>query len=147
MTYRKKRSFEYNGVIYKSNYEKKQAEWLTKHNIKFEYEPHSLDYMDSVYNAHCEDCGSQNVCSVRSYTPDFYLPDTGIYVETKGKLDAPTRTKMQQVCNQRQEDIRIVFMRDNWLTRKHKMNYSRWCELKGITFAVGNIPLEWGKKK
>ena len=81
----------------------------------------------------------------RIYKPEFYFPDTGVYVETKGKFDASTRTKMREVCKQSSLEIRMVFMRNNWLTRKHKMTYGRWCDLHDIQWAVGYIPIEWTK--
>ena len=110
---------------------------------EFDYEIVQLEYKAKVYQGQCGDCGSDNCFSSRLYTPDFYFPRTGIFVETKGKFDALSRTKMSQVCQQSDKDIRIVFMRDNWLTRKRSMTYSRWCELNGIQCAIGDIPLEW----
>ena len=100
---------------------------------------------DRHRNGECLRCGSTNIGKHRIYTPDFHLQSTDIFVETKGKFDAQTRTKMKEVCEQSDKDIRMVFMRNNWLTRKHKMTYGRWCDLHGIKWAVGDIPLSWGK--
>jgi len=132
--------------IFRSEYERRQARRLLKNNISFLYEHQQLSFMADVRNARCRSCDSTDCVQLRSYTPDFYLTETGIFVETKGKFDAPNRTKMKQVCRQSDEDIRMVFMRDNWLTKKKKMNYSRWCEINDITCAIGDIPLEWGRK-
>lgn len=143
MPYRRKRVFELDGVSYRSQYEWRQAVRLTKLGAEFEYESKELSYESAVYNSHCRNCGSDDVCSNRIYTPDFFLPKSGIYVETKGKFDGPTRTKMLEVLKSREEDIRMVFMRDNYLTRKKSMTYSRWCELNDVKYAVGDIPVEW----
>ena len=132
--------------IFRSEYERRQARKLIAGGIPFLYEHQQLTYNSVVRNAACANCGSKDVTQVRSYTPDFYLLDTGVFVETKGKFDAPNRTKMKQVCHQKDQDIRMVFMRDNWLTKKRKMNYSRWCDINDIAYAVGDIPPEWGRK-
>ena len=130
--------------IMRSGYEQTQAERLIKAKVVFYYEKIQMGYDACVRNGKCNDCNGTSIVSSRLYTPDFYFPDTDIFVETKGKFDGPNRTKMKQVCQQSTEDIRMVFMRDNWLTRKKKMNYSRWCIINEIQYAIGDIPLEWG---
>ena len=132
--------------IFRSEYERRQAKRLVASNIPFLYEDFTMEYEGVIKNGWCNSCNSHDVAQLRMYTPDFYLVDTQIFVETKGKFDAPNRTKMKAVCQQSESDIRMVFMRDNWLTKKKKMNYSRWCEINGIHFAIGDIPIEWGKK-
>lgn len=134
-----------NEWIMRSEYERRQANRLIANGVVFLYESIQMGYEGAVTNGFCADCNSPNVLTKRLYTPDFYFPDTEIFVETKGKFDAPNRTKMKQVCGQGSEDIRMVFMRDNWLTRKKKMSYSRWCTINDIQYAVGDIPLEWVK--
>jgi hypothetical protein len=129
--------------IFRSEYERRQARRLVENNVPFLYEHEQLSFMGEVRNASCTSCGSDSVVQLRSYTPDFYLINTGIFVETKGKFDAPNRTKMKQVCQQSEQDIRMVFMRDNFLTKKKKMSYGRWCDINNIQWAVGDIPLEW----
>ena len=140
---RRARAFPYEGEIYKSKYELQQATRLLEGCISFEYEKHEIEFLSEIRNSECLACGSTSVGKHRIYTPDFYFPETGVFVETKGKFDAATRTKMKEVCAQSTNDIRMVFMRNNWLTRKHKMTYGRWCDLHGIQWAVGNIPTEW----
>lgn len=142
---RRPREFPFEGEVYKSKYERDQAQRLRETGVRFEYEKHSIEFLSEIRNAECLDCGSTFVGKNRVYTPDFHLPDTGVFVETKGKFDSATRTKMKEVCAQSDKDIRMVFMRNNWLTRKHKMTYGRWCDLHDIQWAVGDIPLEWGK--
>ena len=129
--------------IMRSEYERRQALRLIEHEVIFEYEGIALEYCAKVHRGLCLDCGAENVGSVRGYTPDFYFPLTDVFVETKGKFDSQNRTKMKEVCLQTKDDIRMVFMRDNWLTKKRKMNYSRWCTINDIPYAIGDIPLEW----
>jgi len=140
---RRAREFPLKGNIYRSKYERDQAQRLLDGGVRFEYEHKNLSFISEVKNAECLNCGSRVVGKNRMYTPDFYFPATGVFVELKGKFDAATRTKMNDVCHQSECDIRIVFMRDNFLTRKHKMTYGRWCDLHGIIWAVGDIPWEW----
>jgi hypothetical protein len=74
------------------------------------------------------------------------LPN-GIIVEAKGKLDRLVREKMALVFEQNPDlDIRLLFMRDNKLSKTSKTRYSDWCEKRGIKYAVseqGHIPEEW----
>jgi hypothetical protein len=128
---------------YKSKYEYEQATRLEEHSINFEYEAHTIDYHDTVQNGTCMDCGSTRIGVGRRYTPDFWFPNSNLYVETKGKFDRDNRRKMIAICEECDVEIRMVFMRDNWLTRKHGMKYSTWCDRYGITYAIGDIPLEW----
>lgn len=129
--------------MFRSEYERRQARRLIENGVRFEYENTQLSYLDIVHNGACLECGSVAIGKTRCYTPDFYFPETKVYVETKGKFDSLSRTKMRLVCEQSEEDIRLVFMRDNFCTRKHKMTYGRFCDLHNIQWAVGDIPLDW----
>ena len=140
---RRNKGMVVDGQLYRSKYEANQAKILIKEKINFEYEEHIVSFMEPISNGTCRDCDGTNVSKSRVYTPDFYFPETGIFVELKGKFDAPTRTKMKHVTEQCTEDIRMVFMRNNYVTRKHSMSYGRWCDLHEIQWAVGNIPKEW----
>ena len=124
-------------------YEFKQAARLTDAGIYFEYEPISFKYKQPVNNAVCNNCGEGDVVKIRSYTPDFYFPKSHLYVETKGKFTPEARTAMTHIVKYSPYEVRMVFMTDNWLSKKHSMRYSRWCELHDIKCAIGNIPLEW----
>ena len=128
---------------YKSKYEELQAARLEDNNINFEYEPIQLDWVEIVNHAYCGECYSEDVKKNRKYTPDFWFPKSKIFVETKGKFTPEARTKMYQICYQSEYEVRMVFMRDNYLTRKHGMKYSRWCEIHDIKYAIGDIPIEW----
>jgi hypothetical protein len=79
----------------------------------------------------------------RKYKPDWRLPN-GIIVESKGKLDAGTRTKHLQIKKQHPDlDIRFVFQYDNKLSKVSKTRYSTWCEKHGFKYAFKRIPREW----
>ena len=128
---------------YKSRYEYNQAVRLEKNSITFEYEEHKLLWEQAIGGGSCPSCGSSEVVKRRSYTPDFWFPKSGIFVETKGRFTSENRTFMEQIIQQSEQEIRMVFMSDNYCTKKKGMRYSRWCELKGIEYAIGSIPLEW----
>ena len=128
---------------YKSRYEYNQAVRLEKNGVNFEYEKHKIEWYQEISRGHCPVCQSTDVCQVRSYTPDFYFPETNIYVETKGRFTSENRTFMSQIVKQADTEIRMVFMADNYCTKKKGMKYSRWCELNNIEYAIGSIPLEW----
>ena len=143
---RRRKILPLDGITYRSKYERRQAERLLDNGITFEYESKVLEYLDPVNNGACADCGSNRVSAARLYTPDFYFPETGIFAETKGLFDQQSRRKMKNIAEQLKEDVRMVFQRDNWLTKRHSMNYSRWSDLNGLQWAIGDIPLGWCKK-
>lgn len=123
-------------------------EWLIavdlwERGIEYEYETTVLDYTSDVYRGLCDTCGSTHVRSQHTYTPDFILPN-GIMVEAKGKFLPENRTIMEDVVRDNPDkDIRMLFQRNNFLTKKKSMTYGRWCDLKGIKWAVGRVPEEW----
>lgn len=128
---------------YRSGFELTIANQLKALGIEFEYETRTLSYKLPKRLGKCQDCGSENVVEQKVYTPDFIL-DNGIIIECKGKFTPSERTKMVQVLKDNPtSDIRILFQRDNWLTKKKKKKYSGWCEQKGITYAIGTVPEGW----
>mgnify|MGYP003525181812 FL=1 len=70
-----------------------------------------------------------------------------MYIESKGKFTAQDRKKMVLVKEQNPEaDIRLLFMRDNYLTTQKKSKYSTWAIRNDFTFAVsysGHVPDSW----
>jgi len=75
---------------------------------------------------------------------DFWLPKQKILIEAKGVFTADNRKKHLALQEEYPElDIRFVFQRDNWLTRKHATKYSDWCEKNCFKYAIGSIPEEW----
>ena len=84
-----------NKIKYRSKFELSLAKTLTANNIEFQYEEERFEYIPAP----------------RHYTPDFYFPETNIYVEAKGHLDKGDRVKMVLMKKQHPElDIRFVFV-------------------------------------
>ena len=88
--------------------------------------------------------------SKHKYRPDFELPN-GILVEAKGRLTFFDRAKMLLVIKANPDkDIRLLFMRDNKLTKKSKQRYTDWARANGIKCHVsdlGSIPEAWIAEK
>ena len=115
---------------YRSKYERDVCGDLDARKVKYDYEPTVLLY--------------EVPARMHKYTPDVVL-DNGIIVELKGKFTAADRKKMVLVIEQNPDlDIRMLFMRNNTLTKISKTRYTDWCDKRGIKCAVGReIPKEW----
>lgn len=85
---------------------------------------------------------------VRTYTPDFVLPN-GIIIETKGRFTTADRQKHLMILEQYPElDIRFVFSNPNQKINKgSKTSYGMWCERHGFKYAKELIPKEWLREK
>jgi hypothetical protein len=118
-----------NRAGYRSGFELKLAQTLVENKINFTYEETRIPYIPKT----------------RTYTPDFYLVDSDIYIEAKGNLTKDDRVKMVLVKQQHPEyDIRIVFMNArNKIYKGSKTTYSDWAERYGFLWAEGSIPKEW----
>lgn len=128
---------------FRSEFEYFVALDLYERGIEFSYETEELEVNQQVYKGKCQTCGSTHVFSVRRYTPDFILPN-GIMVEAKGKFMSQNRTKMIEVKESNPDaDVRMLFMRNNYLTKKKSGTYGDWCDRNGFRWAVGQIPEEW----
>ena len=136
----KKTGFYRNGTMkkstaqragYRSTFELNIAKSLANKGISFEYENVKLTYIPKP----------------RTYTPDFYLPETDIYVEAKGYLDKGDRVKMQLVKEQHPDlDIRFVFLNaNNKIYKGSKTTYGAWANRYNFKWAEGTIPAEWFK--
>lgn len=116
----------------RSGFERKGIAFLRSKGIDFKYESRRLPYTVPAKNKH--------------YVPDFELPN-GILVEFKGKFDRETREKMLLAIAQNpKEDIRILFMRNNKLSKQYKTRYGDFCDKHKIKWAAndeGIIPEEW----
>jgi predicted nuclease of restriction endonuclease-like RecB superfamily len=118
---------------FRSDYELSVAKYLAEQGVKYEYESEKLSYQPKL----------------KTYTPDFYLPEQDIYVEAKGFFSPADRQKMLLVIKQNMFcDIRMLFLRaSNKLNRSSKTTYGSWCDKHGILWADKTIPLEWLEKK
>ena len=117
---------------YRSKFELNIARLLAERSVPFEYENSKVTYIPKP----------------RTYTPDFYLSETDIYIEAKGHLDKADRVKMLLVKEQHPDlDIRFVFLRArNKIYRGSKTTYADWATKHGFQWAEGMIPEEWYKK-
>ncbi len=74
------------------------------------------------------------------YIPDFIVYDkygNKIYIEAKGLFTPSDRTKMLKVKELHPDkDIRIVFMQDNYLTKKKLKRYTQWADENGFISSV-----------
>lgn len=116
---------------FRSNFEQQVANSIERQGHTYQYEEEKIEYVIPAQK--------------KKYLPDFKV--NGIYIEAKGKFDAASRKKMALVIQQNPDlDIRMLFMRDNTITKTSKTRYSDWCEKNGITWAVsanGEVPEEW----
>ena len=117
---------------YRSGLEETIALQLTSLSVPVMYETEKIKY---------------EVNEVRSYTPDFLLPN-GIIIESKGRFVAADRKK--HLLIQKQHiflDIRFVFSNSKAkLTKGSKTTYGDWCNKHGFLYADRLIPEEWIKE-
>lgn len=127
-----------------SNYEQRVFYDAKKRGFQVRYEPAAFFFERRGRGTYCRHCGSGETFKRHKYTPDFGIGG-GIFVETKGKFDAPARSKHIDFSESRKDvDLRFLFAVDNWVTKKHARRYSDWCRERGIKYAVGSqIPQEW----
>ena len=114
---------------YRSKFEVRVAADLGKRKVDFQYEKVSFDYVPKI----------------RNYTPDFYLPESKIYIETKGRLTTNDRVKHLLIKDQYPDlDIRFVFVNaDNKISRTSKTTYANWCDRHKFLWAESLVPMEW----
>ena len=118
---------------YRSKFELSLARKLIQNKIKFEYEKKKIMYIPKI----------------RTYTPDFYIPATNIYIEAKGEFDKADRVKMALIKEQHKDlDIRMVFMNArNKIYKGSKTTYADWCLKHDYRWAEKAIPMEWLKNE
>ena len=116
---------------FRSRFELQLAKGLADNKVKFEYESKKFLYVPKP----------------RTYTPDFYLVESDIYIEAKGHLDKADRVKMALVKQQHKDlDIRFVFMNArNKIYKGSRTTYADWCNKHNFRWAEKSIPTEWFK--
>lgn len=114
---------------FRSDFELRLARKLAEGGRSFEYEAQKIQYQPTIKN----------------YTPDFWFPEYGFFVEAKGKFDSSDRAKHLLIKKQNPDiDIRFVFMRArNKIRKGSKTSYADWCERHKFIWAEGSIPEEW----
>lgn len=117
---------------YRSKFEKRVGAQL---GSRAKYEAERLEY---------------EVHLVKKYLPDFVLEwkdGTKRYIEAKGLFTPADRRKLLWVMEAHPDiDLRIVFQKDNYLTRAKSSRYSDWAEKNGFKWAVGSVPASWRRK-
>lgn len=118
---------------FRSDLEKRTADFLNKRKVKFQYEEVKLKWQD---------------LRIRTYTPDFILSN-GIIIETKGRFISSDRTKHLFVKSQHPHlDIRFVFSNPKAkLYKGAKSSYGDWCDKHGFQYSKETIPVGWLKEK
>lgn len=126
----KKKTRKLSKIRFKSGAEEKFATYLREKKVFFYYEPIKYNY---------------NVVEVRTYTPDFHVPDKDIFFEVKGFFSPADRKKMLLVKESNPNlDVRMIFQQDNRISKRSKTRYSEWCDKHGLKYHVGlNLPKEW----
>ena len=119
-------------VRYRSNFENNFATFLDNNHINYEYERIKLRYTPKE----------------RKYTPDFYLVDHDMFIETKGRFVASDRAKHLLIQEQYPGiDLRFVFQKaGEKISRNSKTTYGEWCHKHGFQYAQEEIPRFWLKK-
>ena len=81
---------------FRSGLEERIASELETESVAFEFEKTKLEYTKPM--------------KVHTYTPDFYIPKTDMFIETKGLFTSADRQKMRLVKEQHPDlDIRFIF--------------------------------------
>jgi|TARA_R110000751_G_scaffold12185_4_gene41943 hypothetical protein len=118
---------------YRSNLERNIVRVLDKYKVPFEYEPDRLKYQPKI----------------RTYIPDFYIPDGDFYIEGKGYFHtADERTRHLLIRDQLGVEVKFVFGNpDTYISKTSKTTYKEWCERYGFEQSGLNIPKKWFKQK
>jgi|TARA_B110000902_G_scaffold213524_1_gene245070 hypothetical protein len=116
---------------YRSGLEDRISEQLKALSVPVKYEEFKIKYQ---------------VNEVRTYTPDFELPN-GIIIESKGRFVVADRKKHLLIQKQHPDlDIRFVFYNSRGKINKgSKTTYGMWCDKHGFLYADKLIPEEWIK--
>jgi hypothetical protein len=116
---------------FRSRFERRFAKDLNERGVEFEYEDHKFSYQPKI----------------KKYTPDFYLPEFDLFIETKGFFTAADRIKHILIKEQHPDlNLKFVFMNAfNKLSRSSSTTYGSWCTDHGFQFAEERIPKEWIK--
>jgi hypothetical protein len=116
---------------YRSGLEDRISKQLKALSVPVKYEEFKIKYQ---------------VNEVRTYTPDFELPN-GIIIESKGRFVVADRKKHLLIQKQHTDlDIRFVFSNSRAKINKgSKTTYGMWCDKHGFLYADKLIPEEWIK--
>ena len=116
---------------FRSGLEEAIASELDTKKIEYKFEETKLNYTKPQ--------------KVHTYTPDFYLTGSDIYIETKGYFTSQDRQKMRLIKEQHpQLDIRFIFSNSKTrISKKSKTTYGMWFDKYGFKYADKHVPTEW----
>lgn len=105
---------------YKSKFERRLATTFRKRKLEFKYEAQKFKFIQPQLE--------------RTYTPDFWLPQVGAYVESKGKLTPEDRKKLLWWRESNPNvPLIILFMRGrNPIRRGSETSYLDWAAKHGF---------------
>jgi hypothetical protein len=127
----------------RSKFELSVQRSLKEAGVKFRYEAETYDLWDTVTGSKCAECGSKTIQKRIRYTPDWFL-EHGVIIETKGIFTGLDRKKITLLRQQHGVEVKMLFMRDNKISRYSNTRYSDWCEQHGFDYAIGTeVPKEW----
>lgn len=131
-------------VAYRSGLERSIRAGLDDSAIGYEYEPVTFAYTVPETGYLCQKCGQTAIVKKVKYTPDFYIGKR-FYVEAKGRFTGVNRRRLLAWrASQPGIDIRLVFQRDNTLSKSSKTKYSEWAKANKFQYHVGStIPAAW----
>lgn len=136
-------NFPYKGITYRSKFEMEIAKQLHACGMKFKYEQYSYQFGVRIPNCVCATCGGKVVERIRWYTPDFFLSN-GVVIEAKGRFTGDDRKKLLAVRAEHPNlDVRLIFQRDNTLSKGSKTRYSEWCRKNDFMYSIKEVPEEW----
>jgi len=113
--------------MYRSGLEERLGKYLDKQAVPYLYEVEKFKYVTES-----------------KYTPDFFLKN-GVVIEAKGFFKPSDRRKMLAVKEQHPDlDIRLVFQRNNTLSKNSKTTYGDWADRHGFLWCIfPAIPESW----
>lgn len=118
----------------RSGLEEAISKQLATTGVRWAYEAAALPY---IYPAES-----------KRYTPDYFLLDNGIVVESKGRFMTADRKRHKLIKAQYPDlDIRFVFSCSrSKIGKKSKTTYGMWATQHGFKYADKLIPDEWLKE-
>lgn len=123
----------------RSGYEGKVSLALDRAGVEYTYESEKVPYVVPA--------------TKKNYIPDFRIVTASgrvLFIEAKGRFLPQDRKKTLLVRAQNpQMDHRILFMRNNTLSKQSKTTYGDWCEKHGVPYAISSTgvpPESWYKE-
>ena len=115
---------------FRSGSERTCSDLLNERRVAYDYEPTKFSYV-----------------IMKTYLPDFYLPEYDFYIEVKGRFTSQDRAKHLHIKEQHPElDIRFMFDNPNAkLYKGSSSTYGEWASKHNYLFCKTKegLPKEW----